>query len=578
MSQWISILQQNTESFERPESKNCHIGNTKSEWLGFADSDVTDEEEIDRILAENRFLHDYDVIIFGENLPEGECGFTDILLCPQMVLYAFCFRRDLLVKTGCINQLLAGNCNFEFLLRLARKGRVYSIPCASEGNLPAAVLDSMTMAYVVRTYLSDLKNAGILDDVFLFFTQIMEQCGKKEEFAENMDFMLEDSGGNFEKIAIDTAPYLIFVGDETCYGVPNSFSGFLADELAGLGQAVITTDGKYGDYYDISSGELKNRIYKAVIGFQAPALESDFFRKIKGKRIQFWFDNPIFFNDFFSKVSEKTYILCQDAYYAEFIKAHYHIENVMQLPPAGSCTGIPASTEGRGSTEKKYDIVFIGSYDPMPSAEYDDAFKTEFYQYCVTNADSTFDQALYVLLQKNNAECDEISFLHKLNELREVCYDVLFTYRHRIIEAIADAGIQLHVFGETWKKYNGKGKANLILHSQVTVEESLQIWSQSKIGLNIMTGHKAGMTERIANIMLCGACCLSDETVYLKNNFDDDREIVLYRGDALEKLPEKIQYLLEHDAEREAVALAGQKKALSEHTWRKRAEELLNLS
>ena len=118
---------------------------------------------------------------------------------------------------------------------------------------------------------------------------------------------------------------------------------------------------------------------------------------------------------------------------------------------------------------------------------------------------------------------------------------------------------------------------NLIIHPKVMAEESLQIWAQAKIGLNIMNGHKAGMTERIANIMLSGACCLSDETSYLKEHFADGEDIVLFRADYLDGLVDKIRYLLQNDEVREKIASNGKEKALREHTWRKRTEELLEL-
>ena len=43
-----------------------------------------------------------------------------------------------------------------------------------------------------------------------------------------------------------------------------------------------------------------------------------------------------------------------------------------------------------------------------------------------------------------------------------------------------------------------------------------------KVGLNIMTWHKYGMTERIANICLSGAVCLTDSSEYLRNNFNNN--------------------------------------------------------
>lgn len=168
-------------------------------------------------------------------------------------------------------------------------------------------------------------------------------------------------------------------------------------------------------------------------------------------------------------------------------------------------------------------------------------------------------------------------FLQTVDELGDVCHNLLRIYRHRVVEAILNAGIKLHVFGDSWRKYQGRGRENLIIHPKVMAEEALQVWKQTKIGLNIMNGHKAGMTERIANIMLSGAYCLSDETSYLKEHFNAGEDIVLFRADRLDELVEKIRYLLQDDEERKRIALNGRKKALREHIWSVRAKELLRL-
>ena len=109
------------------------------------------------------------------------------------------------------------------------------------------------------------------------------------------------------------------------------------------------------------------------------------------------------------------------------------------------------------------------------------------------------------------------------------------------------------------------------------MEESLKIFSKAKIGLNIMTWHKAGMTERIANVMMSGAVCVSDETVYLRKHFEEDEEIVLFELDKLDELPLKLKKILSDEDYRKEVAKKAYQKAIKEHTWERRARELLSL-
>ncbi len=560
----ISILVQNTEEFENSELKNNFIKSSDTEWIGFIDGSVTDREELCCLLEENPFLMDYDAILFGDNVPEGECDCFGLLAYPETTVYALFFRKKLLVDTGSYNRFLLGNGNYEFCLRLAEKGKVFAIPCSAD---KATEFHPVTMAYIIRRYMESLKQRETLNEFFLGMVGAAECAGKVAEFNGAMNTFLSDIR-EYEMLAADTAPCLILVSDDTAkYGIVDGFANSLADELVGLGQAVITTNDRYGNYSTLAKELLLTQSYKAVIGFQSPALQSESFRNIKGVRYQFWLDDPMFSAEFFTKTPKQTRILCQDANYAEFLRRHFDID-AKQFPPGG------VNPENKCS-DKIYDVVFIGTYISLPEVKCDDDFRQKFYEYMLQHVDATVEQGIRSIWQEHGIPYDENVFMETIEELQDVCYNLLQVYRHKVVEAILDAGIKLHVFGDSWKKYQGSGRENLVIHPKLMTEEALQVWSQAKIGLNIMNGHKAGMTERIANIMLCGACCVSDETSYLKEHFCDGEEIVCFRADKLEQLIERLRYLLANDAERERIALKGREKALCEHTWRKRAEELL---
>lgn len=567
MNAEISILVQNTKSFESLEEKNEFIQASKSEWIGFIDGGVTGEEEVRQLLEENPFLLDYDVILFGNDVPEGECGLLELLEHPKSVIYALFFRKSLLKYTGSYNRFLHGNIHYEFLLRLAKRGNIYSIPSSADKSTEFV---PQTMAYIVRYYMETLKSYGRLDESFLRIVQLAERNGKTAEFNRQMNEFLSDTK-KYEKIAADTAPCLIMVSNDVeWYGVVEGFANSMADELVGLGQAVITTNDRYGDYYTLPKELLLKQVYKAIIGFQSPALQSETFQDMKGKRYQIWLDNPTFFVDFLRKTPKHIHFLCQDANYAKLLREHFNIERAQQFPPAGMI--------GEETQQKRiYDLVFIGSYIPCIQVNYEDEFLQEFVRYMHNQVDSTVEQGVCEVWKKLGIPYEEERFMQTVEELGDVCHNLLQMYRHRVVEAILNAGIQLHVFGDSWRNYQGSGQENLIIHPKVMAEESLQIWAQAKIGLNIMNGHKAGMTERIANIMLSGACCLSDETSYLKEHFTDGENIALFRADYLDGLVDKIRYLLQNDEVREKIASNGKEKALREHTWRKRTEELLEL-
>ncbi|HKQ53327.1 MAG TPA: glycosyltransferase [Pyrinomonadaceae bacterium] len=69
-----------------------------------------------------------------------------------------------------------------------------------------------------------------------------------------------------------------------------------------------------------------------------------------------------------------------------------------------------------------------------------------------------------------------------------------------------------------------------------------------------------------------GTCLLTDWKENIHELFEPDVEVVTYR-DAAECI-EKVRYLLAHDEERRAIAAAGQRRTLSEHTFKQRAAQL----
>ena len=69
-----------------------------------------------------------------------------------------------------------------------------------------------------------------------------------------------------------------------------------------------------------------------------------------------------------------------------------------------------------------------------------------------------------------------------------------------------------------------------------------------------------------------GSCMLTDTGNNLGDLFEDGKEVLTYSGtsDALDK----IRYLHENPKDRQAIALAGQKRTMKDHTAIKRCEQI----
>jgi len=71
----------------------------------------------------------------------------------------------------------------------------------------------------------------------------------------------------------------------------------------------------------------------------------------------------------------------------------------------------------------------------------------------------------------------------------------------------------------------------------------------------------------------CGSCIVTDARAGVEKLFEPDTEIVTYRSK--EDLREKVQWLTDHPRERAAIAAAGQRRVLKDHTLDGRLDGLL---
>jgi spore maturation protein CgeB len=68
-----------------------------------------------------------------------------------------------------------------------------------------------------------------------------------------------------------------------------------------------------------------------------------------------------------------------------------------------------------------------------------------------------------------------------------------------------------------------------------------------------------------------GSCLLTDYKANISTLFEPDREIVTFSS--TEECIDKAKWLLDHPQERRAIAQAGQRRTLAEHTFTQRAEQ-----
>jgi spore maturation protein CgeB len=104
--------------------------------------------------------------------------------------------------------------------------------------------------------------------------------------------------------------------------------------------------------------------------------------------------------------------------------------------------------------------------------------------------------------------------------------------------------------------------------------EMFQQLQRSRISLNthidISSTYASNM--RLYEATGVGSCLLTDAKSNVSELFEPDAEVVTYAG--WEECVEKVEYLLDHENRRRAIAVAGQRRTLREHRFENRAEKL----
>jgi spore maturation protein CgeB len=151
-------------------------------------------------------------------------------------------------------------------------------------------------------------------------------------------------------------------------------------------------------------------------------------------------------------------------------------------------------------------------------------------------------------------------------------YDVSFVgqcygNRPEIISRLREEGIRVEAFGPGWP--NGS----------LTTEEMVRTWSRSQINLGF--GGVLGLKEtyclkgRDFEVPMSGGLYLTEHHDELIPFYEIGREIVTYND--FNELLEKIRWLLSDPEKAEAIRRAGRARALREHTWEMRFEQVFRL-
>lgn len=553
-----------------------------------------------------------EIICYTTHLPEGiqqDINFMELLLNDNWADGKIECSKEHFAEIGDINHKLTAKQNYEFLLRAIQKYplRVIGVSSQSEtassltaasapaaDNIPQSSADwdaYRTDSYIAGKYQQELLSSGYFNAVIETLLLAATQLPNPKEAASWLEKMIFRTDEYFE-IDDVTRPVLIYRGADTCYNTLNQFADELTEALRSCRQPVEVFDvEKEGNQ---SLTRYIGSRFKAIVGIQTHTFsimmqdnKTNLHDLIIGPKFNMVLDHPAWLKQHIENGPKDYYLLIHDRNYCIFAKRYYkNIKDCIYFPPGGMLPDVvipDAISPDYLWMQKQYDITFIGSYRDYRERlaaiyTYDRPYRfltAHFIRRMRLHPNETAEQSLQNVLNDYDIKLRDADFLNLFFDLRQACFCIMLYYREKIIRTLLNAGIEIHVYSESWKNAPFAAHPCLHCHPALNIGDSLRIMRQSKLSLNIMSWHKDGLTERILNGMLCKSVVLSDRSAILREDFIDSEDIILFDLQQIDLLPSRIKELLADDNRLRQIAINGYEKAVKKHLWLHRAKQLL---
>ncbi len=175
-----------------------------------------------------------------------------------------------------------------------------------------------------------------------------------------------------------------------------------------------------------------------------------------------------------------------------------------------------------------------------------------------TNEDSVTDMDRYVAV--NNYLGNHLTCLDRISVL------------NMLAEKLPEGSVHLFTRSDT-----SALDKKIVIHGGVnTLTEMPGVFRSSRINLNLTNRTiRCGLPQRIWDILGCRAFCLTDATSAMDGLLADETDLKTFSS--YDELPDICSYYIEHDDEREEIALHGFQTVNASHTVLLRALEIVKL-
>lgn len=291
-------------------------------------------------------------------------------------------------------------------------------------------------------------------------------------------------------------------------------------------------------------------------------------------------DPPFGIRGSLNQADDRTVVFTCDKNFCDYIERFFPlVKHTEFIPLSGS-----SYSEQIPYEERELDIIFTGTYQNPETIKKElvsqfepggalAKFLEDMLEDIIANPQYTLWECLARILRKYGQEVSDADFNELCDEFGQVDFYARFYYRDKVIRTLIDSGLKIHIFGQGWENFQAEHKENLIIHEggSYAAEKAL---ANAKIALNIMPWFKDAFQERIAAAMLSKAVAVTDESKYTVENFEDDKELLIFSLKNIDALPERIKHLLSHPEKEMEISENGYQK-VQNHTWYVRTRRML---
>lgn len=302
-------------------------------------------------------------------------------------------------------------------------------------------------------------------------------------------------------------------------------------------------------------------------------------------------DHPLTHNERVIKTAQNSVILTIDQSHADVLKSVFgdqHFAYIGFNPHAaiGEPVSLPDSADAYAASRPTR-FLFAGSYyrpqEKTLWADFPDNVREIFddaADYALSKDWVPPHSAMIEALSARNIEADSEITRTLLPHCFRIHEWVRANRRFQFLKAAAKAKLPMVVYGNGYEKDLYRYK-NMDYRGPADFHDILAQMAQTRILLNVNVNFSEGSHERPLCAMLAGAVCASEPSTFYDRHFEAGHstgDMSYFRWSSLEDDLHRIREMAENPDTLYQMAVSAQAKAVASHTWRSRAEHIIQIA